>query len=941
MGYLISQKSQKSQGLQHKKKGITDMNNITDIKRTLLILKNHGVNKINIRCIGKSQTKNEIFSTTEADEILQYIKRLEKDFNIYTTFNCFDTVENNTVSNKDIKKIKFILLDIDPKRPSGTASTDEQKEEAKKVFDNCLQYLEDNNIHYYTFDSGNGYHALIPIDIECTKENSRIIKELLYHLDSKFSSERARVDTGVHNPARITRLYGTLNTKGIQIKPECCRISKFLYDKADGNTNDFNSIKSIISKNKVEDIDFDNTMTRKPYLLVKNPMEWLSSHNLTVDKIKDLDGGYLYKFDRCPMRDHHNADKGYYFIVRENNKCYFGCHHASCEHQDINTFNEKYPCPESLLLKDEGYSSDSPTIDRLLTGEKFKFGKYILNKNGVVRLTKDGEEMISSNPIYVKEAVFNVDTEIFYYNVEVIGIGNKIINFPLNGKELNPRVLGNILAERGVFVTSEYKIHPYISQQIRNTPIKHIHNKVGWVEYESLSYNLMNSFGAIEKSTLNANSSFKLANSGSYDEILSLVNDDVLGTNMEIALAIGFTPIVLGYLAKNKLPDIGSLMINLMGRSSTGKTTALHFIQSIYGHPISNMLTFNTTANALLAELQDNYGVATVIDELSSSDIFDMSQLVYQIANGKTKGRLSSRSKPLPKFLFNTTVICSSEISFDTRLNDNPGLKVRLIEIDLDEPWTKNAESSERIKRLANINYGILSEKFIENLFSQEQKHELIKEHFQSSKDKLTNVLPDSEYKSRVANNYAIILASATLVKDLLNIELEIEKITNLLVELENKAIQNRKGIPYNIKEKITEFIHRNSNRFYYDKANIRSSGKVGLIKSDSSKVYADIFVGVFEKFLRQELNVEDTKLVIKRLIDENIILTNDKQRNNTRPYIAGSRENCYRVKIAEEDYQLIINNLAPSDNTLLDSSTVRSNLINPLPNESVDDIEL
>lgn len=920
------------------------MSNINkeSIQKTLSILNRYGVDKINIRSIGGGKTTNTIFPMNESENILKHIESINSEANIYITFNYFKISNKEAISDNDIERIKFILLDIDPERPSGTASTDGQKEEAKRVFDNCLQYLEDNSIqYYYTFDSGNGYHALIPIDIECTKENSRIIKELLYHLDSKFSSERAHVDKSVHNPARITRLYGTLNTKGIQNGPEYCRISKFLYDKADGNTNDFNSIKSIISKNKVEDIDFDNTMTRKPYLLVKNPMEWLSSHNLTVDKIKDLDGGYLYKFDRCPMRNHHNSDKGYYFIVRENNKCYFGCHHASCEHQDINTFNEKYPCPESLLLREECYSSDPPTIDRLLNGEKFKFGKYILNKNGVVRLTKDGEEMISSNPIYVKEAVFNVDTEIFYYNVEVIGIGNKIINFPLNGKELNPRVLGNILAERGVFVTSEYKIHPYISQQIRNTPIKHIHNKVGWVEYESLSYNLMNSFGAIEKSTLNANSSFKLANSGSYDEILSLVNDNVLGTNMEIALAIGFTPIVVGYLAKNDLPDIGSLMINLMGRSSTGKTTALHFIQSIYGHPISNMLTFNTTANALLTELQDNYGVATVIDELSSSDIFDMSQLVYQIANGKTKGRLSSRSKPLPKFLFNTTVICSSEISFDTRLNDNPGLKVRLIEIDLDEPWTKNAESSERIKRLANINYGILSEKFIENLFSQEQKHELIKEHFQSSKDKLTNVLPDSEYKSRVANNYAIILASATLVKDLLNIELDIEKITNLLVELENKAIQNRKGIPYNIKEKITEFIHRNNNRFYYDKANIRSSGKIGLIKSDSSKVYADIFVGVFEKFLRHELNVEDTKLVIKRLIDENIILTNDKQRNNTRPYIAGSRENCYRVKIAEEDYQLIINNLAPSDNTLLDSSTVRSNLINPLPNESVDDMEL
>ena len=127
-------------------------------------------------------------------------------------------------------------------------------------------------------------------------------------------------------------------------------MSKFLYDKADGNTNDFNIIKSIISKNKVEDIDIDNTMTRKPYLLVKDPMEWLSSHNLTVEKIKDLDGGCLYKFYKCPMRDHHNPDERHYFIVKENNKCYFGCHHASCGNQNIHTFNTKYPCPHELLL---------------------------------------------------------------------------------------------------------------------------------------------------------------------------------------------------------------------------------------------------------------------------------------------------------------------------------------------------------------------------------------------------------------------------------------------------------------------------------------------------------------------------------------------------------------------------------------------------------------
>ena len=191
-----------------------------EIKITLSTLNKHGVEKINIRSIGKSITKNEIFSTTEADEILEYIERLEKNYNIYTTFNCFDTVEKNTVSDKDIKKIKFILLDIDPERPSGTASTDEQKEQAKKVFYNCLKFLEENGVKYhYTFDSGNGYHALIPVSIDANKVNQDTIKKLLYLLDNKFSTEKAHVDKSVHNPARITRFYGTLNAKGIETTP--------------------------------------------------------------------------------------------------------------------------------------------------------------------------------------------------------------------------------------------------------------------------------------------------------------------------------------------------------------------------------------------------------------------------------------------------------------------------------------------------------------------------------------------------------------------------------------------------------------------------------------------------------------------------------------------------------------------------------------------------
>ena len=920
------------------------MNNIhkESIQKTLSILNNHKVDKINIRSIGGGRPTNSIFPTNESKNILKYIESINSEANTYITFNYFSISNKEAVSDNDIERIKFILLDIDPVRPSGTASTNKQKEEAKKVFDKCLQYLEDNNIqYYYTFDSGNGFHALIPIDIECTKENSRIIKELLYHLDSKFSSERAHVDKGVHNPARITRLYGTLNTKGIQDGPEYCRISKFLYDKADGNTNDFNIIKSIISKNKVEDIDFDNTMTRKPYLLVKNPMEWLSSHNLTVEKIKDLDGACLYKFDRCPMRDHHNADKGYYFIVKENNKCYFGCHHASCEHQNINTFNKKYPCSKELLITEVIEAYKHPTLDGIKNGKKYQLSNYTLDQTGVIVEDKEkGMYQISSNPIFISNVIYNKDLEEFDYEIQSLSIGQTKNTFYLKGNELNALCLRSILAKKGVMVNNEYKLLTYLQLQAHKAKISAIHSYVGWVKYDKLVYNLSNSYGDDNASILNKDSIFKLSPSGNYENVINLVNTEIIGTNMEIALAIGFTPVVLGYLAKNNLPDIGSLMINLMGRSSTGKTTALHFIQSIYGNPIDNLKTFNATSNALLSMLSNNYGVATVIDELSSSAINDMTSLVYQMAGGKSKYRLNSDSTLKEQKTFNTAIICSSEIGFRSRLKDNPGLRMRLIEIDLDEPWTKDASSSNSIKKVVNENYGILANKFMECLFAHERGNQLILDHFLKAKDKIVTEIPESEYRDRISIPYATILASATLIKELLNIQLDEEKILQLFIKLEEKEIPNRKGIPEGAYERIIEFVHKNATKFYYDTATVRSFGKIGIIKKDSLSAYAYIFTGEFEKFLQRELRIEDVKLAINRLINEGIIINgSDKKRKASRIYVAKTREKCYKVEVPLEDYNLIINDIGRDTEDFI--KTKNTSAFDSFESESVDDLDL
>lgn len=67
------------------------MNNIhkESIQKTLSILNNHKVDKINIRSIGGGRPTNSIFPTNESKNILKYIESINSEANTYITFNYF------------------------------------------------------------------------------------------------------------------------------------------------------------------------------------------------------------------------------------------------------------------------------------------------------------------------------------------------------------------------------------------------------------------------------------------------------------------------------------------------------------------------------------------------------------------------------------------------------------------------------------------------------------------------------------------------------------------------------------------------------------------------------------------------------------------------------------------------------------------------------------
>jgi hypothetical protein len=115
----------------------------------------------------------------------------------------------------DIEDLLTILINCDPVRPANTSSSDAEHDVAIQRARFIKGVLEK---HGWTAlilaDSGNGAHLLVRTDLKNTPDNRQLVTDLLAGLDGQYSDNLVKVDVTTGNPARICRLYGTLNVKG-------------------------------------------------------------------------------------------------------------------------------------------------------------------------------------------------------------------------------------------------------------------------------------------------------------------------------------------------------------------------------------------------------------------------------------------------------------------------------------------------------------------------------------------------------------------------------------------------------------------------------------------------------------------------------------------------------------------------------------------------------
>lgn len=257
-------------------------------------------------------------------------------YNIYFTINQIneDLIErsynkliksNNTISDKDITRYKYILIDLNPIRVAGISSTDEEKGYAKKIVDKIVCFLQNGGLPKPTIaSSGNGYNILIDVDIENTKENVDTIKSFLNELSMEFSDDKVDVDRTTYNPSSICILYGTIACKGENMPKRPHRQARIISSRSEGEKVTISQITKIVSN--LQDKHNKNTK--------------VTGEITTNKQIKNMNN----KKDAAEWLEK-------YGIQYNNDNIVAECHYNSCSENNWNTLKNKYEASNEITTE--------------------------------------------------------------------------------------------------------------------------------------------------------------------------------------------------------------------------------------------------------------------------------------------------------------------------------------------------------------------------------------------------------------------------------------------------------------------------------------------------------------------------------------------------------------------------------------------------------------
>jgi len=430
----------------------------------------------------------------------------------------------------------------------------------------------------------------------------------------------------------------------------------------------------------------------------------------------------------------------------------------------------------------------------------------------------------------------------------------------------------------------------FLRVQEESAPYDRLHNHMGWEEREGqLSFKHHSLIGENHSPSTYCGE-YDIEPKGTLQGWLDIIKSEVIGnTNLELALTFGFSAPVVGLLSKAK--DMDTLIVHLFGNSTKGKTSAARVAVSPFGNPSNQNRTtdsydkaekkglirsWSATHNAIVALFRNNYGVPIVLDEASMNTMKDFTSLIYMFAENREKERMTKEGKLKKQSSWSTTIISTAEHSLFEKTNENVGIRMRAFEFG-NMAWTSSAENSNNLKKGLLENYGHAGIKFIKYLLKLGVSG--VVNRCDQWKKYCEKNLPQTEFISRVSEKFGILLATAEMINESLNLSLNIESLMKVLYAVEEESSMERDMADKSY-EYIVERVMQHSKYFIMHSRTFTGNECWGKMNLRDNEVEVSIFPNKFKQLLK-EGNYSDPKVICKEWKEKGYLKTENGKYTN------------------------------------------------------------
>lgn len=306
----------------------------TQVRMAIDLIKNNGLVEVRL-FIGKRAYSGYF---KNPDNLVRELKKYESA-TAYFVFNeiddvCYDREQREKIiaggtatADKDITYRRWLMIDIDPVRPTGVSATNEEKNKAKDTGRNVYKFLRDIGFSApISADSGNGFHLLYPIFLKNTPENNQLVKDVLNALNMLFSTESVAIDTSVFNASRITKLYGTTARKGNDGEDRPHRESKITKAPNEIKPTDISLLNKVAAMlPKPDDKNRWNSYGADRFDID----DFIIKHGIPVKERSKYTGGEKYVLEHCLFDPTHTGKDAAIFKL-DNGAIGYKCFHNSC-----------------------------------------------------------------------------------------------------------------------------------------------------------------------------------------------------------------------------------------------------------------------------------------------------------------------------------------------------------------------------------------------------------------------------------------------------------------------------------------------------------------------------------------------------------------------------------------------------------------------------------